>query len=132
MSKNNLTIKYLETRYNELKHKPKGNKMNEDKRKAIEAVNVKAYKEAIDYVEPKSTKKLYGVKDTLIGFCETMTGVNDGMMIRNFGMIAKDKSTMIGKFPDNFELWKLGDIDEKTGEYEPDLRKIAEAKDYTE
>lgn len=106
--------------------------MNDETKNAIQNVNVKAYKQAIGYEEQRSTKKLYGVKDTLIGFCETMTGMNDGMMIRNFGMIAKDKNTMIGKFPENFELWKLGNIDEKTGEYEPDLRKIAEAKDYTE
>lgn len=106
--------------------------MNNNKKQAIENVNVKAYKQAIGYQEPESVKKLYGIKDTLIGFCEVMIGINDGAMIRNFAMAVKDKNTMIGKFPENFELWKLGDIAEKTGEYEPDLRKIAEAKDYTD
>lgn len=106
--------------------------MNTQTEQAIKAVNVNAYKKAIGYKEPESTKKLYGIKDTLIGFCEVMIGINDGAMIRNFAMAVKDKNTMIGKFPDNFELWKLGNIVEKTGEYEQDLRKIGEAKDYVE
>ena len=76
--------------------------------------------------------KLYGIKDTLVGFCETRPGVNDATSIRNFGLAVKNKETMIGMFPDNFELWKLGEINEKTGEYTEDLRKLAAAKDYVE
>lgn len=106
--------------------------MNEYKKQAIENVNVTAYKKAIGYEEPKSTKKLYGIKDNLIGFCEVMIGINDGAMIRNFAMAVKDKNTMIGKFPENFELWKLGNITEESGEFNSDLRKITQAKDYVE
>lgn len=106
--------------------------MNTEEQKAIEAVNVQAYKKAIGFKEPKSMKKLYGIKDIKIGICEVMIGINDGAMVRNFAMAVKDKNTMIGKFPEDFELWKLGDITEKTGEFNEDLRKIVEAKDYAE
>lgn len=106
--------------------------MNNDKLRAIENVNVQAYKKAIGYKEQESTKKLYGIKDIKIGICEVMIGINDGAMVRNFTMAVKDKNTMIGKFPEDFELWKLGEIAEKSGEFSSDLRKITDAKDYVE
>lgn len=81
-------------------------------------------------IEFKGYKRLYAVKDNKEGFVEVFLQANDGVAIRNFAEAPKNQQTMIGKHPEDFELWKLGNIDSETGALTDDLRKLANAADF--
>lgn len=94
--------------------------------------NAKSCKEFMkeNKIEFKGYKRLYGVKDLKEGICEVFLQSNDGVAIRNFAETPKNTNTMIGKHPEDFELWKLGNIDTETGAFTDDLRKLAKAADF--
>lgn len=56
---------------------------------------------------------VYDVKAMVYGkpfYCK-----NDGEALRLFGDVSRDKETMIGKHPSDFQLFHLGDFDDVTG-----------------
>lgn len=89
----------------------------------------KQYREANGIEMPRSKKRIYGIKDKKIGFVEILAGANDGAMVRQFGLAAKNKDLQVGQFPEDFELWKLGNLDEETGDWEKDCRKLVSAEE---
>lgn len=55
----------------------------------------------------------------------------DLVAIRDFSMLCQnDKVEMIRKFPDDYCLMCLGELDTDTGAITPNVRIIAEAKEY--
>ena len=82
-----------------------------------------------------NTKKFYGIKDIKADeFCEIVENINDACMLRSLKSAVNDKqaNTMISKYPQDYELWKLYEVDTKTGEAKNDIRKIANAEEYSE
>lgn len=79
------------------------------------------------------TKKLYSVYDkkgqNTLGVYEQ---VNDLVAIRDFSLLCKKDDTPICKFPEDYSLLALGEIDQETGVITSGVKTIAEAKDYTE
>ncbi|AXH74027.1 MAG: nonstructural protein [Microvirus sp.] len=78
----------------------------------------------------QGTKKLYAVKDKKEGIMEVFIQPNDLVAMRNFSQIAKDKNVMVGKFPEDFQLLKLGEIASESGELTSGVKVLAEAADY--
>lgn len=95
----------------------------EIKQKAIEK-GLKDYK--------GSFINIYAIKDKKIGFIEIMTGKTDGLMIRNLQGAARSKQTQVGQFPEDFELYALGKMDETNGTLYSETRYITSAKDLIE
>ena len=78
-------------------------------------------------------KKLYSVYDkkgtNTLGVYEQ---VNDLVAIRDFSLLCKKDDTPIAKFPEDYALLALGELDQETGIITSSVKTIAEAKDYTE
>lgn len=58
---------------------------------------------------------LYAIRDTKMGFMAPYTQPNDQIAKRNFLAQKEDKDSMIKLFPEDFELWNIGKMDEKNG-----------------
>lgn len=78
-------------------------------------------------------RKLYSVYDkkaqNTLGVYEQ---ANDLVAIRDFSLLCKKDDTPICKFPEDYALLALGEIDQETGIITSAVKTIAEAKDYTE
>lgn len=59
--------------------------------------------------------KLYAIRDNKVGFMAPYAQVNDEVAKRNFLTEKQQKNSMISIYPEDFELWKIGEMDEKTG-----------------
>jgi len=62
-------------------------------------------------------RTIYAIRDTL---AETLLGglhlfITDAQAIRFFGDLASDNQTAIARHPNDHELVKLGELDERTG-----------------
>lgn len=77
--------------------------------------------------------KLYSVYDkkgaNTLGAYEQK---NDLVAIRDFSLLCKKEDTPIAKFPEDYCLLYLGELDQETGIIVSGVKTIAEAKDYTE
>lgn len=59
---------------------------------------------------------IYGLWDRKAHrYLSTFTETNDDTAKRNFDTIRKDNNTLFGKFPEDFELYRLGNFDDNTG-----------------
>lgn len=68
---------------------------------------------------------IYAVKDIKAGkFMNIWLETNDHSRERAYDTIRKDTSTIIGQYPTDFELWRLGEYDDKTGEIIPGIEFI--------
>jgi len=64
--------------------------------------------------------KLYAIRDLKAdSFQQVWQAANDEVAIRQFGIICKDKTTLFGMCPNDFDLYALGEYDEKSGEIAP-------------
>lgn len=68
---------------------------------------------------------IYAIRDIKNEFCTPFTTTNDAMAKRMFVTEQKNKDSMLAQFPADFELWKLADMDTKTGQVFPNLENIA-------
>lgn len=74
--------------------------------------------------------KLYSIKDTKNKFMRPFEEVNDDMAIRTLKAIANDKNTQIGMFPEDFELWKIGNFEEETAILTSEICFLSRAIDH--
>lgn len=76
---------------------------------------------------------LYGIKDTkAMAFNQPFLMVNDQVAIRSVKAVAADKQTELGKYPEDYELWSLGEYDDKTGIITSDIKHIVNIGDLVE
>lgn len=68
---------------------------------------------------------IYAIRDIKNEFCAPFTTANDATAKRMFVTEQKNKDSMLAQFPADFELWKLADMDTKTGQIFPNLENIA-------
>ena len=78
-------------------------------------------------------KKLYSVYDkkaqsTLAVFETT----NDLVAIRDFSQACTNKDSQIAKFAEDYQLMCLGELNTETAVIAPDVRIIAQAKEYVQ
>lgn len=59
---------------------------------------------------------IYGLWDRKAHrYLSIFTETNDDTAKRNFDTIRKDNNTLIGKFPEDFELYRLGNLNDNVG-----------------
>lgn len=69
-------------------------------------------------------KGLYSIKDVVAEeFGPVFEAVNNGVAIRNFSNVLKET-----KYPEDYELYKLGNYDESTGEIIPEFYNVEKPK----
>ena len=79
----------------------------------------------------KRVKKLYAIFDRQrMAYLAIMEKPNHAVALRDFDSIAKDKSGLVNRYPEDFAMYYLGTMDEETGELTSEKQKIGEAKDY--
>lgn len=59
--------------------------------------------------------KLYAVKDVKVGFMQVVMFHNNEEAKRAFLYVASDKNSTVGKNPEDYELWYLGNYDVESG-----------------
>lgn len=65
-------------------------------------------------------QNIYSIKDTLVGFGVPFTMLNDAVAIRGFeGMAKAQTPNNVNTYPENKELWCLGEFDTDTGKINP-------------
>lgn len=61
-------------------------------------------------------KKVYSVKDTKGAFMDPMLADNDALAVRAIKTVVNNqKGSLLATYPEDFELWYVGDFDEITG-----------------
>lgn len=71
---------------------------------------------------------IYAIKDIKIGqFGIPFTKTHQELAVRDFMTLSDDENSNICKYPEDFELWKIGEIDDGTGELINDLKVIVNA-----
>ena len=69
---------------------------------------------------------LYTVKDNKSGkFDRPFPMVNDQVALRGFKTLCSDTNTECGKYPEDFEIYRIGVLDEDTGIVTPDVTFLA-------
>lgn len=78
--------------------------------------------------EPNGTG-LYCLKDVKTGFINPFMQPSEAVAIRSIKGALMNPDDEICKFPEDFELWRLGYFNKKTGELTPELTHIANCSD---
>lgn len=76
--------------------------------------------------------KIYSIKDTKIGFTAPFIMQNDAVAVRAFAGMAKAATpNQVNTYPEDKELWSMGEYDDNTGMITPTQPTyIAKANDF--
>lgn len=74
---------------------------------------------------------LYSIKDTKMGFTQIFILPNNAAAIRWFGDVVVNKESPYNKHPEDFQLFKVGTMNEDTGELVPDCQFLENATAFT-
>lgn len=58
---------------------------------------------------------IYSIKDTKVAYATPFYMHNDQEATRAFKALCKDKETNMGKWPQDYELWHIGQWDDELG-----------------
>lgn len=76
---------------------------------------------------------IYSIKDVKVGFMSPFVQPNDLCALRGFKDAINDsKPNQVNRYPEDMELWKLGEMDDITGVIVPEVHHLAKAVDYME
>ena len=80
------------------------------------------------------TEKIYSIKDTKIGFGQPFTMINNAVAIRAFSNMAQaEQPNQVNTYPEDKELWELGEFDTETGKIKAiEPKYINKALDFKE
>ena len=68
--------------------------------------------------------KLYAVLDNASGVYDGPVPCNgDGVALRNFINMARNPESPIGKNPECFSIWRVGEYNDATGEVTPEVKE---------
>lgn len=70
---------------------------------------------------------IYAIKDACNGFNVTFNASNNSSAMRMFSEWCQNENSMYNKYPNDFDLYKLGDLDEETGNINPDCALLERA-----
>lgn len=75
--------------------------------------------------------ELYAIKDLKSNtYGRPSLEVNENVALRSCSTLVNDSNpTLVNQFPNDFELYKVADYDEKTGAVKPDLKFIKSLAD---
>lgn len=75
-------------------------------------------------------QNIYSIKDIKIGYTQIFTAPNNAFAIRMFGETVKGEGTLIHSHPEDFELYKIGEINQENGEIVADLVYLEKAQTF--
>lgn len=76
---------------------------------------------------------LVAIKDVKsVSYGKPNTSVNVDVAVRDCRSLVNDHDTLVSSYPEDFELFKVGEYDEKTGAIVPCLEFIVNLKDLKE
>ena len=59
--------------------------------------------------------KIYSIKDTKGSFYDPMLALNDALATRNVRGVVNSGKGILAQYPEDFELWLIGEFDQETG-----------------
>jgi hypothetical protein len=66
--------------------------------------------------ENKMPNRFYAVRDSKVGaYSAPQVMRSDGEALRAFADAVNDKQSPMGKYPEDYSMWRIGDYDEETG-----------------
>lgn len=75
--------------------------------------------------------ELYAIKDTKAAFTQPIVCPNEGFALRMFiGSVRAKAPNAANVFPEDKEFWRIGYMDDQTGDLKSDLKRIAFASSY--
>lgn len=67
--------------------------------------------------------KIFAIKDLKIGsFTKPFVDTHEQNAIRGFEQVINDKQSMYAKYPEDFELWKIGSFNDESGKVEGNIQ----------
>lgn len=60
-------------------------------------------------------QRIYSIKDNVMGFERLFTCPNDGMALRLFADTCKQEGNQISDHPEDFSIWRMGELDSEKG-----------------
>lgn len=77
------------------------------------------------------TKKFYAFRDNVADIFLSMDSKrNDAEAIRELDVIVNKEGNRVSQFPEDYDLYYLGEFNERTGVFISELKKVANAKDF--
>ena len=76
------------------------------------------------------TINLYAIKDKKVGFEHVFPMKTHGLAIRGFQELANDNKSNVSKYPEDFELYHIGTLDNQTGQLGQNLTCLAKGEEY--
>lgn len=70
---------------------------------------------------------IYSIKDVKSGFTSIFQSANDDIAKRDFSAAVNGAPNLLNSFPEDFELWRVGDFNIQSGEVSSDLKFITNA-----
>lgn len=76
-------------------------------------------------------KNLYCIKDVKVGYLGIFEHTNDATAAREFSLMCRSnvEGNMIQRFPQDYELYRVGTFDDKEGSFENSLQYLVSAID---
>lgn len=71
--------------------------------------------------------KIYSIKDKAMGYQQIFTAPNDYAGLRMFADTLNGGQNMLNMHPEDFQLYRLGELVEDTGEITPEIKFLEEA-----
>lgn len=75
---------------------------------------------------------VYSIKDVKMGFTAIYTLPNNASAIRWFGDMVVNKDTPMSKHPEDYQLFKIGVMDDQTGEFKSEVQFLENASAYSQ
>lgn len=72
-------------------------------------------------------KNIYAIKDNKMGFESIFIAPNNAAAIRMFGDTCRNDDTLFAQHPEDFELYKIGELNGDTGEIIPEVYFLEKA-----
>lgn len=72
-------------------------------------------------------KNIYAIKDNKLGFEQVLIAPNNASAIRMFGDSCRDENCLFALHPEDFDLYKIGEMDENTGTLKSDVQFLEKA-----
>lgn len=71
--------------------------------------------------------KIFGIKDTKVGFTNVIMAQNEAVARRYLAEMVRDTNNLISKYNEDYEIYKLGEFNENTGEIMPSINFVERA-----
>lgn len=72
--------------------------------------------------------RIYAIKDEKSGYDRIFSAQNDAFANRDFSVVVRDENSMFHNYPNDFSLWRIGELETTNGILEPSFEMVSTAK----